>query len=373
MNRLKVLVFALVALGLWAFNLTTLSQALATKAVEQTSLPLLGASGAVAQRIEASRSALQAATLKLAGSASLLQKNGTKAEAPTPDRFAAVRTAAFEGLPDAARATAYIALVNDQGALMALGTQDPTPAPEGFDVKGAASGGGDGVLIELNGTPCLFFSVPLIGIEKGEAKSVGSVVMGTPLWGSFATVDALADSVNKDLNLTAVGLWMKGKLVGGSGKKDVLERAFKEAKPGQTTVIERGTVMALGPLKLPMFTGNANALEVAARRDIPGTPFEVVAIISTGYKAPLHGVARRHAENLAAADARPAGGRHRVHPAGLQRRGRRRRGRRTGADAGVRSRGAAVSAGRREDARRAAAPARCSRRRPRAAREGEPR
>src|SRR5207253_1949501 len=66
--------------------------------------------------------------------------------------------------------------------------------------------------------------------------------------------------------------------VGASGKRDVLEKAFKAAKPGQVTVIEEGAATTLGPIGLPMFTGSANALDLAARRDIPGTPFEVVAI-----------------------------------------------------------------------------------------------
>ena len=150
MNRLKVLVFALIAVGLWAFNLTTLSSALATRGVEQASTPLLAASGAVAQRIEASRSALQGAALKVASNPVVLQK---AAAAPTPDRFNAVRTAAVDGLAESARPTAYVAVVNDQGALMALGSADPAAPPEGFDAKAAAAAGGDGVLLDIGGSP----------------------------------------------------------------------------------------------------------------------------------------------------------------------------------------------------------------------------
>jgi hypothetical protein len=288
MNRLKVLVFALIAVGLWAFNLTTLSSALATRGVEQATTPLLAASGAVAQRIEASRSAVQGAALKLASNPVVLQKAGA---APTPDRFNAVRSAAFEGLAESARANAYVAVVNDQGSLMAVGTADPAAPPEGFDAKAIAAGGGDGALLDIGGTPVFFVAAPMIGFDKGELKAVGQAVIGAPLTGGYATVDALADSVKKDLALDHVGLWMKGKLAGSAGKKDVLEKAFKEAKPGQTAVTERGTVSAMGPVKLPMFTGTANALDVAARRDIPGTPFEVVAIAS----------ARPYMESLASA------------------------------------------------------------------------
>lgn len=275
MNRLKVLVFALVAVGLWAAHLTMTSPALASKAVEEASAPLLGAPGAVAQRIEQGRSELQGAAVKLASNPVLYVKLG-KVEPPSADRFNAVRTAAFEGLSDATKATTFVVVSNEAGAMMAQGPAEPAAPPEGFDVKGASAGGGDGVLLELNGVPCLFFSVPVLTVSAGEVKPNGSVMIGGPLWG--ASADQLAEAVAKDLGLTGLGLWMKGKLVGKSGKKESLENAFKQAKPGATATVEQGPVAALGPLQLPMFVGGSNALDVAARRDIPGTPFEVVAV-----------------------------------------------------------------------------------------------
>jgi len=273
MNRLKVLVFALVAVGLWAAHLTMTSPALAAKAVAEAQQSLLPASGAVAQRIEQARSELQAAAVRLAANPAAYSKGG--AQAPTADRFNAARTVAMEALTDPSKTTTYFVLATDNGALMAQGSAEPAPPPEGFDVKSASSGGGDGVLLELNGAPCLFFSLPVLG---GDFKPAGTVMVGGPLWGSFANVDQLAEAVAKDLNLAGLGLWMKGQLVGAAGKKDVLEKAYKAAKPGQTSVIEEGAATSLGPIGLPMFTGGANALDIAARRDIPGTPFEVVAI-----------------------------------------------------------------------------------------------
>lgn len=278
MNRLKVLVFALVAVGLWVAHLTMMSPALASKAVDEASAPLLAAPGAVAQRIEQARSELQGATVKLASNPVLYVKPFGKAEPPTSERFNAVRTAALEGLTAASRTTSYVVVSSENGALMAQGTSEPAPPPDGFDLKGASAAAGDGVLIDLNGVPCLFFSVPVLTVAGGEVKQNGAVMIGGPLWGSFANVDQLAEAVAKDLNLAGLGLWMKGKLVGGAGKKDVLEKAFKTAKPGTTTPLESGTVSSLGPLNLPMFTGSANVLDLAARRDIPGAPFEVIAI-----------------------------------------------------------------------------------------------
>jgi hypothetical protein len=280
MNRLKVLVFALVAVGLWAAHLTMTSPALASKAVDEASAPLLGAPTAVAQRLEQARSELQGAAVRLASNPILHVKPFGRQEPPTAERFNAVRSAAFEALSDASKTTAFLVVSNEYGAAMAQGSADPAPVPEGFDLKGATAAAGDGVLLELNGTPCLFFSVPVLTVGGGEVKPIGAVMIGGPLWGSFANVDQLADAVAKDLNLTGLGLWMKGKLVGGSGKKDVLDKAFKAAKPGQSAVVAQGAASSFGPFSLPMFVGAANVLEIAARRDIPGTPFEVVAIAS---------------------------------------------------------------------------------------------
>src|SRR5262249_13692909 len=151
-------------------------------------------------------------------------------EAPTADRFNAVRTAAMEGLSDAAKTTTYVVVSNDQGALMAQGSGEPSAPPDGFDVKGASAGGGDGVLLDLGGVPYLFFSAPVLASSAGEVKPTGAVMIGGPLWGTFASVDALAQSVAKDLGLDGLGLWMKGKLVGAFGKKDSLEAAFKAVK-----------------------------------------------------------------------------------------------------------------------------------------------
>jgi hypothetical protein len=276
-NRIKVLLLGLIALGLCIAQLSIVSSAVASKASEQTSNALLGAPAAIAQRIESGRSELQAAALKLASNPALYVKG--PAQALTPDRFSQVRSAVHERLTEAAKATSWVALITDNGALMALGNADPSPPPQEFDLKSAATGGGDGVLVELNGAPCLFYSVPIVAAEKGEPRAAGSVVIGAPLWGSFANADALADAINKELNLGGVGLWMKGKLIGAAGKKEDLDKAFKASKPGQTTPLSEGSVSSLGPIKLPMFV--STGLEIAARREIPGTPFEVLALGSS--------------------------------------------------------------------------------------------
>ena len=90
-----------------------------------------------------------------------------------------------------------MALVNDQGALMAFGTAEPTPAPDGFDVKGATPAAETGVLLEheRHAVPVLLGAGRQRRRGRGEAGRHG--VLGAPLWGTFASVDALADAVAK--------------------------------------------------------------------------------------------------------------------------------------------------------------------------------
>jgi hypothetical protein len=68
LNRLKFVVFALLALGLWAAHLTLISPVVASNAAELGNGRVAGAAAAVGQRLEVQRSELQGAVLKLASS-----------------------------------------------------------------------------------------------------------------------------------------------------------------------------------------------------------------------------------------------------------------------------------------------------------------
>ena len=280
MTRFKFLAFALIALGLWVAHLFVLSPLIATRASDGASRQLAGAGPALALKLETQRSLLQGALLQAATTPAVLQAapRSAKAEAPTAEKVNQVRAAVQELVPEAMREELIVGVVNDSGALFAAGTKDPAAPPDGFDAHAAAASGGKGEVLEWGG-PAIFHSVPIFYPAGAEVKSQGAVVLGLPL---APQTQKLCDEVTKELGLAGVGLTVGGKLTASSsGSKAALTDALKALKAGEVGPVSSGTVLALGPLKLPIATGGAPTLELGARRDIPGTPYEVVALAST--------------------------------------------------------------------------------------------
>lgn len=282
MNRLKFLLFAAVALVLWGYWLTTLAGGISARAIETASSSAQAAPRAVALKLEAIRTGLLTAALKAGASPAGRQKAG-KPEAPPADRVVAARTAALEALGEAVKGKLIVGAFNEQGALVAVGEGEPSAPPAGMEARQAAEAGASGAILTLDNVPHLFFSAPVVGIDKGEAIAAGHLFVGLPL-----TLDAAAlDGIARDLNLVAVGLAAGGNMVavGGLDKK-ALEGLLKSAKLGEVALLNQGSVSELGPLKFPMGTagdalGGKAALAVGFRRDIAGTPFEVLTISST--------------------------------------------------------------------------------------------
>ena len=285
MTRLKFLVFALIALGLWVAHLFLLSPAVGAALVDQATAQAASAPAAVALRLESNRSELQAALLKLAATPAVTNPGprSGKPEGPTADRFTQIRGAVMEALPEGLKAKVLVGVGNEVGALMAQGPADPANPPEGFDAKAAGQSGGKGEVMEVYGAPTLVYSVPVFAVERGEVKVVAFAFVGLPL---VAEPQALMDSIAKELGLSGLGLSVGGKVVASAGtRKALIEEVIKAAKPGQAVAAEKGAALTLGPLKLPMLTasdplGGQATLEIGVRRDIPGTPYEVVAIAS---------------------------------------------------------------------------------------------
>lgn len=284
MTRLKFLVFALPTLGLVAY-LVYLSPGVTERVADQASVGLSGAPAAVALRLESQRSDLQAAIIRLAASPAALNpgpKSLTgKVEAPTAERLAAVRQVLLDGLPEAHRAALAVGVVNESGSLFALGAGDPGPAPEGLDlpaVAAAAMPAGVGTLSSLNGAPTLFYATPLLVSERNEVKVGGSVVVGLPL---LADAKALAEVVARELRLEAVGIVSGGVMLGSAGpQKSLADQALKTLKVNTVAALGQGPVHSLGPLNWPMLTAPL-PLETALRREIAGSPYEVVAVVSS--------------------------------------------------------------------------------------------
>ncbi len=295
MTRLKFFVFALLTLGLLGY-LVYVSPGVTARSADQSSVGLAGAPAAVALRLESQRSDLQAAVIRLAASAAVLNPGpktpGPKPEAPTVDRFLAVRTVVVDGLPEAHKANIAIGVVNEAGSLFAQGGADPAAAPDGVDLAALAAAalpGGAGTLGSVNGAPVLFYATPLLISDRNEVRTAGSVLIGLPL---IPDAKALAESVARDLRLEAVGIISGGAMLGAAGpQKALADKAFKTLKAtatGGAVTLESGPVESLGPLKLPVLTSPL-PLEMGLRREIVGTPYEVVAVVSS--RAAVEGLA----------------------------------------------------------------------------------
>lgn len=278
MNRLKFLVFALVALGLWGWQLSQVSGAMNAQTQAAANTAVVGAPHAVALAVEAQRSELQGAVVKLAGSPAVLNpgpKPGAKVEPPGVERFALVRPVVSDALGEANKAKVVIALVNEAGALVAQGAAEPGAAPEGFELQPLVDAGGAGAIAAFGGVPTLFYATPLLVSDKNEVRAAGSVLVGLPL---LPDEKVLSEQL-KAHGVAGLGLAADGKLLVSAGEKGPLESALKSVKSGSVSGLAAGAVRALGPLEFPILVGAAPNL-VGARQSI-GSGLDVVATAST--------------------------------------------------------------------------------------------
>jgi hypothetical protein len=276
MNRLKFLVFALIALGLWAYHLLQVSPAVNEPGQAAARNAVVGAPAGVALALESQRSELQAAVLKLAASPAVLNvgpKPGAKVEAPGVDRFAAVRPVVADALSEANKAKVVVGLVNEAGALVGQGTAEPAAPPEDFDVQALAAPGATPAIATFNGAPTLFYATPLLFSDKNEVRAAGTVLVGLPLLPDAKVLEELV----KAEGLKGLALLQDGKVLVAAGDQASAAGAVQKVKAGTVGVVSSGSVRALGPLDLPLLVGSA-ALDVAARQPVAGTPFEVIAI-----------------------------------------------------------------------------------------------
>lgn len=277
MNRVKFLVFALVALGLFGWSLKLAPALGADRSTQEASLSLAGVPSSLALRLETRRSELQAAALKLGASAALTNPGprAAKVEPPTADRFNAVRAAALEGASDALKASLVVVVSNEAGSLVAQGAADGAAAPEGFDVAAVNAAGGAGATVSVFGAPHLFFALPMVISDKNEVKSAGLAAVGAPL------VDAktILSGFKGELHLDSVALLSDGKVVAVDGDKAAMDSLVKSLKPGAITPVSEGAIEQVGPIALPMMSSLTQRL--ALRRPIAGTPFEVLATVSS--------------------------------------------------------------------------------------------
>lgn len=279
MARLKFVVFAVVAIGLWAFHLTRVSSIALGASTEQAQAAVAGASGPVAVALESRRSLVQAAALKLGGSPAALNagpKAGGKVEAPTVDRFAAVRGAVSEAIDAELKEALFVAVQNEAGVLLARGTGEPlAAAPEGLDLAGVAQAGAAGALRTVEGAPYFVVAVPMLVSDKNEVKASGFAAVGLPLLPDAKVLE----QAQKSLGLSGLALVSQGKVVLSVGDKGGLEGLAGKLKPGQTQATGSGPVRGVGPLDLPMLVDAEHGQ--AGLSAIGGTGYEVLATASS--------------------------------------------------------------------------------------------
>jgi hypothetical protein len=278
MNRVKFLVFAVVAIGLFAYGLKLAPTLGADRSTQDASVSLAGVPAAVALRLEGRRSEIQAAVLRLGGSNALTNPGpkAAKPEAPTVDRFIAVRSAATEGMSEASKAGLVVVVANEAGALVAQGLIDGAAPPEGFDVAAITSAGGAGAVVTVFGAPHLFYALPLVVSDKNEVKPAGVAAIGAPV---LPDGKVLLEGLRTELRLSGLALLSAGKVLALDGDKALLEAAAKQVKPGAIVPVTEGALDTLGPVSLPMMSELTQQL--ALRRPIAGTPYEVLATVSS--------------------------------------------------------------------------------------------
>lgn len=275
MARLKFVVFALLALGLWAYQFNQVVPLALNGAVEQAQTAVSGAAGPVALAMESRRSLVQAMALKVSTSGANWNgmKGGPKPESPTAERLVPVRSAASEVVPDALKSVVFVALVNDTGALWAQGDADPSSGLPADWPTAAPSVAG--AVMSLQGVDLFVLSVPWWVGDKGEPKSVGSMWVGLPL----LPEPAVLEGVVKSLGLSTLAVAVDGKAAVQVGKKGGAEEVLSKLKANAVGPLTFGPVRELGPLQLPLLAdGTPQAF--GGRLAVGGTQYEVVASAS---------------------------------------------------------------------------------------------
>lgn len=274
MTRLKFAIFALVALGLWAYQLVVTSPLIAAGAFDRASSALAAVPTSLALHVEAQRSALHAAALRAAESPAALVP-GTKAlkpEAPTADRLGAIRAVAIEALPPELRDQLQVALATEGGLLWQGATGEPSAAaPAGVDLAAVMAAGAQGALLTIAEAPHFALSISLMGLDRGEVKPVGTAVFALPL---LSAPQAVVDVAAKDLD--AVGIVVDGKLLASAGAAKGTLVKVMAGRAGEAVSLTEGGA-SLGPIALPVMV-TSPPQDVGLRAPIAGTPFEVVAI-----------------------------------------------------------------------------------------------
>jgi hypothetical protein len=290
MIRLKFLTFAFLAVGLGLAHLFLLSGPMEAQALREAQVQAGSGTAEVMRTLEARRGIARALALKLAGSPELVSatQQMTEPEAPSAERFAAVRAAAEALLPRDQQGV-VLGVVTGAGAWHVRSGEAPSSDAAVLDVK-ALTQGEMPLVVEAFGAPHTFAAVPLVwtfvripGAERLEVRLDATLVVGVPL-----LPEGVLDTAATAAGVSALAVVKEQAVVASGGAQKALVDSLKgQLKAGEPAkAVKRGQVQALGPVKLPMLTtgkdflGGQAVLEVGTRRAVEGTSYEVIAIAS---------------------------------------------------------------------------------------------
>ncbi|HEX8818459.1 MAG TPA: MXAN_5187 family protein [Archangium sp.] len=300
MVRLKFFLFALLVLGLGLAHLPLVSGPLSARATEGAPAQTLAAISEVARALESRRPIVQALALKLAASADvaaavqpvvvpLPKGKGIRIEEPPlGDRFAGLRAASKELVPEALRGSVVLALATQDGASLYARAEGEPVSDATLDVQALLKAGGDGLVVDAFDVPHVFFSVPVLwNPEGGRSQVAVTLVVGAPL-----ELDARAlESAAMSSGVAALALLKGDKVLASAGpQQELVAEALQAVPVGQTgRMVQRGSVggllAQLPQVKLPLLThpedrlGGDAPLALGSRRALEGG-YEVVAVAS---------------------------------------------------------------------------------------------
>ena len=280
MARLKLLAFAVSVLALWWLSLSSSADGVASRNEAEAVRYASRAADAVGIRLYARRVEVQGLALRLSGTPALytaaaVTSRAGKADAPTAERFNAIRQAVFSVVPESEQATVVLGFNSGAGALYAKGTAEPSESLDGVSPDAMTEASAVGVVHSAFEVPHLFFSLPLSTAEKVEGRPTPFLVFGVPL-----VVKANVEEVAKELELEALGIAFNGKFLHTAGaERALLDVAFKKALPGKSSVLSRAAVGSAGPFSLPLGSGkDGPARDIGLRQTLVAAPVEMVAV-----------------------------------------------------------------------------------------------